>query len=97
MVGYYVINVSNVMYFCRVLISAVSKATTKPKLHFFNNCFGDEYMDRKSIIQYNIIIIDCMYTLSWPHSQATPNFSVLAHILYGSGLGARLSYLLFVS
>ena len=54
MVGYYVINVSNVMYFCRVLISAVSKATTKPKLHFFNNCFGDEYMDRKLL--FSIIV-----------------------------------------
>eukprot|EP00731_Ephydatia_muelleri_P031660 Em0023g167a len=27
----------------KVLISAVSKASTQPKLHFFNNCFGDEF------------------------------------------------------
>ena len=42
-----------IVYCCRVLISAVNKATTKPKLHFFNNCFGDEYMDRKSIYNNN--------------------------------------------
>ena len=32
---------------CRVLISAVSKKTTPPTLHFFNNCFDDEYSDGK--------------------------------------------------
>ena len=33
----------------RVLIAAVNKSTTNPELHFFNNCFGDEFSERKRI------------------------------------------------
>ena len=32
----------------RVLIGAVCKKTTDPQLHFFNNCFDDEFSTRKS-------------------------------------------------
>ena len=30
-----------------MLITAVHKASTQPKLHFFNNCFGDEFSTRE--------------------------------------------------
>lgn len=39
----------------RVLISAVNKATTNLELHFFNNCFGDEYMDCESLHTANLL------------------------------------------
>jgi len=32
--------------FNRVLIAAVNKSSINPKLHFFNNCFGDDYSKR---------------------------------------------------
>ena len=31
----------------RVLIAAVNKATTNLEVHFFNNCFGDDFTDCK--------------------------------------------------
>ena len=31
----------------RVLIAAVNKSTINPELHFFNNCFGNEFSEGK--------------------------------------------------
>ena len=39
------------MTVCRVLIAAVNKQTTTPMLHFFNNCFSDEFSERKLMMQ----------------------------------------------
>ena len=38
---------------CRVLVGAVYKRTIIPELHFFNNCFYDEFSTRKSSNCYN--------------------------------------------
>lgn len=32
---------------CRVIVTAVYKKTTMPELHFFNNCFHDEFSTRE--------------------------------------------------
>ena len=39
----------------RVLVAAVNKSTTNPELHFFNNCFEDDFSDGKSYY-HNCII-----------------------------------------
>ena len=31
----------------RVIVTAVHKKTTMPELHFFNNCFHDEFSTRE--------------------------------------------------
>ena len=35
---------------CRVVITAVYKKTTMPELHFFNNCFQDEFSTREFLL-----------------------------------------------
>ena len=47
-------------YNCRVLVSAVNKKTSLPELHFFNNCFGDEFSNGEllfiTLMQFNFCI-----------------------------------------
>lgn len=47
---------------CRVLIAAVNKATTNLELHFFNNCFNDDYTDCK--LAYLPYALSSMYYYS---------------------------------
>ena len=70
---------------CRVLISAVSKATTNLELHFFNNCFQDGYTDCKlkrlteklscspCILYYTPTSVDPVWKVA-RYTSATPMF-----------------------
>jgi len=35
------------LHLSRVLVAAVNKKTAPPQLHFFNNCFDDEFSNRE--------------------------------------------------
>ena len=37
-------------WFCSVLVSAVYKKMAPPQLHFFNNCFGDQFSTREQSV-----------------------------------------------
>lgn len=50
----YRIIIINVFISIRVLISAVNKKTTPPTLHFFNNCFDNEFSNGKCLSQFCI-------------------------------------------
>lgn len=44
-------NEHNYYNYYRVIVTAVYKKTTMPELHFFNNCFHDEFSTRKLTLQ----------------------------------------------
>ena len=35
----------------------MNKSSRNPKLHFFNNCFNDEFSTRKCMYAHNIIVL----------------------------------------
>ncbi len=39
----------------RVIITAVYKKTTMPELHFFNNCFQDEFSTREETLVFTLL------------------------------------------
>ena len=52
-VGLYDCGILWVLFSCRVIVTAVYKKTTMPELHFFNNCFHDEFSTRELLVLFS--------------------------------------------
>ena len=76
--------------FYRVLITAVEKKTTQPKLHFFNNCFGDELSTRKFCVSKSILTLNSCTTIKSIVSLVTRIIMLICNLLNLQNPSGRL-------
>ena len=58
----------NVLSIFRVMIGAVSTKQNPPLLHFFNNCFNDEFSGRESMYAVPTTMVIIMYLITYRFS-----------------------------